>query len=64
MGNKQFWKAALNRALRTVAQTALASISTAVVLEDVDFRYVVSASVLAGLLSILTSISTGLPEVR
>lgn len=64
MGNKQFWKAALNRALRTVAQTALASISTAVVLEDVDFRYVISASVLAGILSILTSISTGLPEVR
>ena len=64
MGNKHFWKAALNRALRTVAQTALASISTAVVLEDVDVRYVISASVLAGILSILTSISTGLPEVR
>lgn len=61
---KRFFRAALIRAVRTVAQTALASISTAVVLEDVDFRYVVSASVLAGLLSILTSISTGLPEVR
>ena len=59
-----FWRAALIRAGRTVAQTALASISTAVVLEDVDFKYVISASVLAGLLSILTSISTGLPEVR
>lgn len=59
-----FWKAALIRAVRTVAQTALASISTAVVLEDVNFRYVISASVLAGILSILTSISTGLPEVR
>lgn len=64
MGNKDFWRAALNRALRTVAQTALASISTAVVLSDIDYKYVVSASVLAGILSILTSISTGLPEVR
>lgn len=59
-----FWKAALNRALRTVAQTALASISTAVVLSDINFRYVISASAVAGILSILTSISTGLPEVR
>ena len=64
MGNKDFWRAALNRSLRTVAQTALASISTAVVLSDIDYKYVVSASVLAGILSILTSISTGLPEVR
>ena len=59
-----FWKAALIRAARTVAQTAVASIGTAVVLEDINARYVISASLLAGLLSILTSISTGLPEVR
>lgn len=59
-----FWKAALIRAVRTVAQTAVASIGTAVALEEVNFKYVISASVLAGLLSILTSISTGLPEVR
>lgn len=64
MDNKEFWKAAVNRAIRTVAQTALASIGTAVVLSDVNFKMVVSASILAGILSILTSISTGLPEVR
>lgn len=61
---KRFFRAAMARALRTVAQTAVASIGTAVALEEVNFRYVVSASVLAGVLSILTSISTGLPEVR
>lgn len=60
----EFWKAALIRAARTVAQTAVASIGTAVALEEVNFKYVISASLLAGLLSILTSISTGLPEVR
>lgn len=61
---KRFFRAALIRAARTVAQTAVASIGTAVALEEVNFRYVISASLLAGLLSILTSISTGLPEVR
>lgn len=61
---KRFFRAALIRAVRTVAQTAVASIGTAVALEEVNFKYVISASVLAGLLSILTSISTGLPEVR
>lgn len=61
---KRFFRAALNRAARTVAQTAVASIGTAAVLADIDFKYVVSASVVAGILSILTSISTGLPEVR
>lgn len=61
---KRFFRAALIRAVRTVAQTAVASIGTAVALEEVNFKYVISASVLAGILSILTSISTGLPEVR
>lgn len=64
MDNKEFWRAALNRALRTVAQTAIATIGTAVALSEVNWTAVVSASVLAGILSILTSISTGLPEVR
>ena len=58
-----FWKAAGIRALRTVCQTAIASIGTAVVISEVDWLYVASASVLAGLLSILNSIATGLPEV-
>ena len=61
---KNFWKAAVIRAIRTIAQTAAATIGTAAVLEAVDWRMVVSASVLAGILSILTSIATGLPEVE
>ena len=56
--------AALNRSIRTVAQTALATISTAVLLSEVNWQAVISASLLAGILSILTSISTGLPEVK
>ena len=64
MNNKDFWMAALNRAVRTVAQTAVATIGTAALMSQVNWTAVVSASVLAGVLSILTSISTGLPEVR
>lgn len=61
---KQFFLAAGIRALRTVAQAAIGSIGAASAFTEVDWRYVASASVLAGILSILTSISTGLPEVR
>lgn len=64
MNNKDFWMAALNRAVRTVAQTAVATISTAALMSEVNWKAVVSASVLAGILSVLTSISTGLPEVK
>lgn len=59
---KTFIKAALISALRTVAQTAVATIGTGVLITEVDWLAVASASVLAGVLSILTSISTGLPE--
>ena len=61
--NKKFWKAAGIRALRTICQTAVASVGTAAVLQEVNWLYVCSASLLARLLSILNSIATGLPEV-
>ena len=61
--NKDFWKAACIRALRTVCQTMIASIGTAAMLSSVDWVAVASTAALAGVLSILTSISTGLPEV-
>lgn len=61
---KKFWIAAAIRAVRTVCQTAVAAIGTAYVLQDVNWLAVVSASVLAGILSLLTSVATGLPEVE
>lgn len=61
---KDFWKAAAIRAVKTVCQTAIATIGTSMVIEDVQWLQVLSASLLAGLLSLLTSISTGLPEVK
>ena len=60
---KSWWKAAGIRAVKTVAQTAAATISTGAVLQDVDWLMVASASVLAGILSMLTSVA-GLPEVK
>lgn len=59
----EFWKATGIRAIKTICQTAVATIGTAVVLSDVDWRFVASASILAGILSVLTSIGMGLPEV-
>ncbi len=60
--NKDFWTAALIRALRTLCQTAVATIGTAAMLSEVNWLAVGSASLLAGVLSVLTSIATGLPE--
>lgn len=64
MKNWKVWaKAAGVRAVKTVAQTAVATIGTAAVLGAVNWTMVVSASVLAGVLSMLTSVA-GLPEVK
>lgn len=56
-------KAAGVRAVKTAAQTAAATIGTSAILSQVDWKVVVSASLLAGLLSVLTSVA-GLPEVK
>lgn len=61
--NKKWWKAAAIRALKTAAQTALATIGTAMVMDAVNWAMVGSAALLAGILSLLTSLA-GLPEVK
>ena len=58
-----WWKAAGIRAVKTIAQTAIATIGTAAVMDQVDWIKVASASLLAGILSLLTSLA-GLPEVQ
>ena len=60
---KRWAKAAGVRAVKTMAQTAVATIGTAAVMGAVDWKTVVSTSVLAGVLSVLTSVS-GIPEVE
>ena len=61
--NTNWFKAAGVRALKTLAQTAVATIGTASVLGEVDWVLVASASVLAAILSLLTSVA-GLPELE
>lgn len=60
---KKWWKAAGVRAIKTVAQTAAATIGTSAAIGDVNWLMVGSASLLAGVLSLLTSVA-GLPEVE
>lgn len=62
LSNKEWWVKAGIRALKTVAQTAIASIGTAAVMSEVNWVFVASASALAGILSLLTSLA-GIPEV-
>ena len=60
-----FVKATLIRAIRTVCQTAAALIpASAILITEVDWMLVFSASILAGIASVLTSVATGLPEVK
>ena len=61
--SKEWWKAAGIRAIKTVSQTAIATIGTAAVMGQVNWIMVGSASLLAGILSLLTSIA-GLPELN
>ena len=64
MRNWKTWaKAAAVRSIKTIAQTAVATIGTSAVLGDVNWTMVVSSAVLAGILSMLTSIA-GLPELK
>lgn len=60
---KEWFAAAGVRALKTIAQTAIATIGTSAVMSEVDWGIVASASLLAGILSLLTSLA-GLPEVK
>ena len=60
---KQWWHAAGIRALKTVAQTAVSVIGTTAMLSAVDWRVVASSAVLAGIVSLLTSLG-GLPEIK
>ena len=61
--SKQWWAAAGIRALKTLAQTAVAAVGTTALLSEIDWVVVGSASALAAILSLLTSLA-GLPELR
>ena len=58
-----WWSASLTRSIRTMAQTAIAVIGSAAVLSQVDWKVVLSSTILAGILCVLTALA-GLPEVE
>ena len=64
MKTKEFWIAAVHRALWTFCETFLATIGSAALIEDVEWHHVLSASALAAIISVAKSILTGLPEVK
>ena len=61
---KEFWEAAAHRAIRTFAQTFISLIPASAIITEINWTYILSASILASLLSVMTSIATGLPEVE
>lgn len=63
IGSVHWWKAAGIRAIKTIAQTAIATIGSSAIISQVDWKVVASASALAGILSLLTSLA-GLPELE
>ena len=63
MDIKKWFKAAGVRAVKTIAQTAVGVIGSSAIISEVDWRMVVSASILAGVVSLLTSVA-GVPEVK
>lgn len=62
--NEKVWKAIIIRALHTMAQTALGVIGTGAILQDVHWDYLLSAALLAGIISILKSVVIGIPEAE
>ena len=60
---KSFWKATLIRAVRTMAETALAYMGTAALMSDVNWLGVLSAAAMGSVMSVLMAVATGLPEV-
>lgn len=61
--DKKWWKAAGTRAIKTMAQSAVAAIGASAMITEINWGVVVSATLIAGLLSVLTSLA-GLPEVE
>ncbi len=62
--NIEFWKAAGIRAIKTICQTAVAMIPTGMAITEIGWLEIVEVSLTAGILSLLTSVATGLPEVK
>ena len=63
LNSKEWWRAAGIRAIKTVAQTAISTIGVSTIMSDLNWTIVLSASALAGVLSLLTSFA-GLPELE